>query len=329
MDTSGNVYVTGYSFATWGSPVRPYAGGTDDAFVAKLNASGALQWNTFLGGVNDDYGYRIAADTSGNVYVTGYSYATWGSPVRPYGGAADAYVAKLNTSGVLQWNTFLGGSGYDYGSGIAVDTSGNVYVTGCSDATWGSPVHPYIGNGDAFVAKVKEVVSYNLTIASGPHGTTNPVPGTYSYVSGSTASVSAIADSGYAFDRWTGDVPGGQETSTTVTIPLTADKSIQANFIKLIQPPLSLTGEKLVNRNVSVVEYIARLRWQANSANTGTITYRIYQIANGQAAKVADVGAGKYEYIVRKLQKTTSYQFGVTAVNSLGWESDMAVVTIQ
>ena len=210
-----------------------------------------------------------------------------------------------------------------------MDTSGNVYVTGYSVATWGSPVRLYTGGGDTFVAKVKEVVSYNLTIASGPHGTTNPMPGTYSYVSGSTASVSAVADSGYALDRWTGDVPAGQETSTTVLIPMIADKSIQANFSTVMKPPLSLTGERLVNRNVSMVEYIARLRWQANTANTGTITYRIYQIENGQATAIADVAAGTYEYFVRKLQKTKSYQFGVTAVNSLGWESDMAVVTIQ
>ena len=89
MDTSGNVYVTGYSGATWGSPVRPFAGGTQDAFVAKLNGSGALQWNTFLGGSNDDQAQGIAVDTSGNVYVTGYSYATWGSPIRPFAGWTD------------------------------------------------------------------------------------------------------------------------------------------------------------------------------------------------------------------------------------------------
>ena len=73
-----------------------------------------LSWNTFLGGSGNDYGNGIAVDTSGNVYVTGYSYATWGSPVRPYsGGSADAFVAKLNGSGALQWNTFLGGSNDD------------------------------------------------------------------------------------------------------------------------------------------------------------------------------------------------------------------------
>jgi hypothetical protein len=156
VDTSGNVYVAGDSYATWGSPVRPFTGsGYYDAFAAKLNGSGALQWNTFLGGSGDDRGRGIAVDTGGNVYVAGYSYATWGSPVRSYaGGASDAFAAKLNGSGTLQWNTFLGSSGYDCGFGIAVDTSGNIYVTGYSGATWGSPVRPYSGTYDAFAAKL-------------------------------------------------------------------------------------------------------------------------------------------------------------------------------
>ena len=67
------------------------------------------------------------------------SWATWGSPVRPYVGFQDAFAAKLNNSGALQWNTFLGGRNHDAGRGIAVDVSGNVDVMGYSQATWGSP----------------------------------------------------------------------------------------------------------------------------------------------------------------------------------------------
>jgi hypothetical protein len=153
VDASGNVYVTGYSLASWGSPVRFYAGGVD-AFAAKLNGSGVLQWNTFLGSSTYDWGNGIAVDTSGNVYVAGYSSATWGSPIRPFGGGSyDAFAAKLNGSGALQWNTFLGGSSDDGGNGIVVDTSGNVYVTGWSRATWGSPIRPFAGGAEAFVAK--------------------------------------------------------------------------------------------------------------------------------------------------------------------------------
>jgi len=121
-------------------PVRPFSG-SYVAFAAKLDGSGVLQWNTFLGGSSYSNGTGIAVDKSGNVYVAGTSYATWGSPVRPFSGSRDAFAAKLNGSGILQWNTFLGEStlysSYDSGTGIAVDTSGNVYVAGTSGASWG------------------------------------------------------------------------------------------------------------------------------------------------------------------------------------------------
>jgi alpha-tubulin suppressor-like RCC1 family protein/chitodextrinase len=154
IDGNGNVYISGYSYATWGSPIQPFSGGTD-TFVAKYNSSGILQWNTFLGSSGEDNGIGLAVDTSGNVYVTGASYATWGSPIQPYSGAGDAFVAKLNSSGVLQWNTFLGSSSnYDGGIRSAVDIGGNVYITGYSWATWGTPIRPYSGERDAFVAKL-------------------------------------------------------------------------------------------------------------------------------------------------------------------------------
>ncbi len=93
-------------------------------------------------------------DGSGNVYIAGSSYQTWGSPVNPFAGAFgyDAFAAKLNGSGVLQWHTFMGSSTREFCRGIAVDSSGNVYVVGSSDATWGSPVNAHAGNDDAFAA---------------------------------------------------------------------------------------------------------------------------------------------------------------------------------
>ena len=173
VDGSGNVYVSGDSPATWGSPVRAYTSDYD-AFAAKLNSSGALTWNTFLGGSGDDGGCAIAVDGSGNVYVGGYSNATWGSPVRaftPNGLNNDAFAAKLNSSGALTWNTFLGGSGGDSGRAIAVDGSGNVYVSGSSDATWGSPVRAFTaGDNDAFAAKLNSSGALNWNTFLGGSG---------------------------------------------------------------------------------------------------------------------------------------------------------------
>jgi len=168
VDSSGNAYVTG---ETWSSdfpavvgPDTDYNGGDYDAFVAKVNPAGtALVYAGFLGGSDRDYGYGIAVDSSGNAYVAG---KTWSSnfpaavgPDTSYNGSLDAFVAKVNPSGTaLVYAGFLGGSGDEGGSGIAVDSSGNAYVTG---RTWSSdfpavvgPDTSYNGNGDAFVAKV-------------------------------------------------------------------------------------------------------------------------------------------------------------------------------
>ena len=65
--------------------------------------------------VFNDYGFSIAVDTNGNVYVTGYSYATWGSPLNPHSGSSDIVVLKLDSSGTYQWHTFYGSGGYDEG----------------------------------------------------------------------------------------------------------------------------------------------------------------------------------------------------------------------
>ncbi len=68
-----------------------------------LTVDPVLQWNTFLGGSSTDNGNGIAIDGSGNIYVTGFSKSTWGSPVNPFGGGNyDAFLAKLDSNGILQ-----------------------------------------------------------------------------------------------------------------------------------------------------------------------------------------------------------------------------------
>ena len=162
VDPTGNVYVTGYSTATWNgpgaaAPLNAHSGGAD-IVVLKLNSSGAYQWHTFYGSASSDTGNGIAVNGAGDVYVTGYSVATWSgpgatAPLNAGGGAGDIVVLKLNTNGAYQWHTFYGsGTQPDRGQGVAVDIGGNVYVTGFSYATWNGPGQP-----DAF-----EFVQRNL-----------------------------------------------------------------------------------------------------------------------------------------------------------------------
>ncbi|MCO6451000.1 MAG: DNRLRE domain-containing protein [Caldilineales bacterium] len=176
VDNSGNVYVTGQSVASWGSPLRAFAGDWD-AYVAKLNAAtGALLWHTFLGGTGYDNGRDIAVDSSGNVYVSGYSGATWGSPVRAFtvsGTNSDGFAAKLTSAGALTWHTFLGGTGTDSGNGVAVDSSGIVYVGGNSGASWGSPLRAFTVSGtnsDGFAARLTSAGALSWNTFAGGSG---------------------------------------------------------------------------------------------------------------------------------------------------------------
>lgn len=142
IDTGGNAYVTGTSFST-NFPITEGAfqtapgDGFYEAFVTKLSPTGAsLVYSTYLG-AGYDCGTSIAVDTAGNAYVTGTTASaqfpvTAGAFQTSYGGGSgDAFVTQLNAAGsALVYSTFLGGSGYDFGNGIAVDTAGNAYATG-------------------------------------------------------------------------------------------------------------------------------------------------------------------------------------------------------
>ncbi len=142
LDTSGSVYVTGSTtsadFPTTVGAFDITHNGSSDVFVTKLNATAsALIYSTFLGGGSTDTSGHIAIDTSGNAYVGGDTSSpnfptTVGAFDTTYNGNFDAFVTKLNPSGSapLVYSTFLGGTGQDHSSAIAVDISGNAYITG-------------------------------------------------------------------------------------------------------------------------------------------------------------------------------------------------------
>jgi hypothetical protein len=132
-------------------------------FTGTVQAQPPTYYGTFFGGSSSDYGRSIAVDSNGNIYVTGYTSSS-DFPLRneyddSLGGTWDAFVAKLNGNlGSIFWSTYLGGSGYDFGQGIAVDSNGNVYVTGYTSSsdfpTAGRPYDNELnGTYDAFVTK--------------------------------------------------------------------------------------------------------------------------------------------------------------------------------
>lgn len=179
VDRRGHAYVIGntYSddFPTTPQALQRVPGGGRSAFVAKLNTAGnGLVYATYLGGSRDEWGQAIAVDPHGQAYVTGYTesedFPTTPQAVQPIHGnagdtpdefgqiPADAFVAKLNSTGsALVYSTYLGGSGFEGGNGVAVDFRGRAYIVG---STWSDdfptqnplPLDPQ--GGDAFVTKL-------------------------------------------------------------------------------------------------------------------------------------------------------------------------------
>jgi hypothetical protein len=173
VDGNGAAYVVGWTnsdqstFPVRSGPDLTYNGGTD-AFVAKVRPNGAgFVYVGYIGGSNYDAGSGIALDTSGAVYVTGYAtsdqttFPVSGGPDLDYNGYYDAFVAKLRPDGTgLVYAGYIGGSGYDWGYGIAVDESGAAYVTGKTGSSSNTfpvtdgPDSTFNGGEDAFVTKV-------------------------------------------------------------------------------------------------------------------------------------------------------------------------------
>jgi hypothetical protein len=187
-DGSGNIYVTGETLTTgllttnfiqFGTTnFQKFRGGNNafgDAFVAKYNDSGALQFLTYLGGKNDDGAYGIIYDAAGGaVWVAGFTDSTNFPLVNPIRSKltgqtknarhippTDAFVAKLDPTGTtLLYSTYFGGDAIDEATAIAVDAAGSVYVTGITSST-NLPVMPINafqttigGQFDAFITKL-------------------------------------------------------------------------------------------------------------------------------------------------------------------------------
>jgi hypothetical protein len=174
VDSLDNAYITGFTlstdFPTINALQPTFGGGFSDGFVSKINAAGsALVYSSYLGGNSYDNGSGIAVDGAGNAYVTGETcstdFPTMNALQPTYGGGdcnggGDAFVSKLNPVGsALVYSTYLGGSGDDNGSSIAVDTARSAYVVGTTlsaDFPAINPLQPLNagGGGDAFLAKI-------------------------------------------------------------------------------------------------------------------------------------------------------------------------------
>ncbi|HLM58440.1 MAG TPA: SBBP repeat-containing protein [Pyrinomonadaceae bacterium] len=170
VDSAGHAYVTGITFSDDFPTLNPIqatmGGGSVDAYLAKFNPAGnALIYSTYLGGSANDNGFGVAADSAGNAYVVGdtesTNFPTANAIQAANAGGRDAFVAKVNATGVFIFSTYLGGSGdIDVAQAVAVDSAGRPVVAGQTNSTNFPTANAFQGaNGggvlqDAFLTKL-------------------------------------------------------------------------------------------------------------------------------------------------------------------------------
>jgi hypothetical protein len=215
VDPDGNVYVTGNALSTdfpTANAIQPHLKATNpeqtgntNAFVTKLNPTGtAFIYSTYLGGTTSDSGGGIAADSSGNAYITGGTSSADFPTAHPLQstlkGSSNAFLTKINPGGsAFVYSTFLGGTGGDGAGGVKVDQLGNVYIAGATSST-DFPTHDALqptigGSSDAFVAEINpsgNALVYSTYLGGSGSDSGGPIaldPLGNVYLAGNTSSV--------------------------------------------------------------------------------------------------------------------------------------------
>ena len=257
VDGAKNAYLIGTTdstdFPTQNAFQDTYGGGMNDVVVARFNSSGSdLLYSTYLGGedVDSNYMMGIAVDSQGNAYVTGVT----GSKDFPLkyayqnsfgGGSLDAYVAKIKPTGSdLVFSTYLGGGSVEYLSAIALDKTGNVYITGQTGSAnfpLKNPFQDAFTYSEAFVSKL--YLSLDLTVQSSPHpgATVTVSPAdlngkgdgqtsfTRSYARGTEVMLTAaLSYQNQVFYKWV--IDGADNFSRTVQVTMNGNHTAQAVY---------------------------------------------------------------------------------------------------
>jgi preprotein translocase subunit YajC len=318
LDSEGHAYATGKTEApgdfptTAGAFQTSFGGGNYDVFVTKLSLAGnSLMYSTYFGGDGFDLAEGIVVDPDNHAYFAGETWSSTGTlPVTSdafqpaYAGNGDAFATKLSPAGdALVYSSYLGGTGWDIGTGIALDPDDHAYVSGWTQSgdfpTTDGAFMEYPGGvsypdvWDAFAAKI--VAPCDLTTDSTAGGlVTDPGEGTFTYEKGTVVDLVATPDADYDFDNWTGDVGTIDDVdAATTTITMEDDYDITANFEEVSpQPPPS-------------TQYTLAI----NSTDGGSVT------TPGEGASTYDVGT----VVALAATPDTGYQF-------VNWTGDVDTI---
>ncbi|MBI4489401.1 MAG: SBBP repeat-containing protein, partial [Deltaproteobacteria bacterium] len=301
VSSAARAYITGFTDSNNFPLKKAFQGdqpGTD-AFVTRLNpgASGisSLLYSTYLGGSGNDVGLGVAVDSESNAYVTGYTGSSdfpMLNATQSLQGGNDAFVTKVDPAAAagssVLYSTYLGGSGNDEGYGIALDASGNSYVTGMTESgnfpTAGGLATSLSGLQDAFVAKV---VQPDLTVevfsvpSTGGAGSSIQVSNTTKNQGAAAAEASKTK-----FYLSTDSVLGAADTLLgSRDIPLLAPEEASAGSTELPIPPETAAGNYYIIGKVDADNTVAEaLEWNNNSK-------RAIQIVHGPDLIVSALSA--------------------------------------
>jgi hypothetical protein len=322
VDNSGNAYVTGYTDSL-DFPVEnafqenldsPAESIMPDAFITKLSSAGnTLAYSTYLGGKDREIAYGIAVDNEGNAYVTGSTFSIdfpLQNPLQLYQGGRDAFVTKLSLQGnSLVYSTYLGGSDWEYSSGIAVDGIGNAYITGGT----ASPDFP-----------TREAFQENLQIDE-IGGITQDIFITKLSSLGNTLVYSTYLG-GPSWERGSGIAVGN--TGNAYVIGTKGNFNYEHYYVRVAKIRdflLTLQVSRHEERAFLVRKHIAQIRLKVdNPINTPVANYVVYRKeSNGQYQAVKDIPAGEiregtYTFIDLLPQRDKSYTYKAEALNANG-----------
>jgi len=207
VDTSGNAYIAGSTtsgdFPVAGTaPFQSSSSGGTDAFLTKVSSNGtSLVYSTYLGGSAADTALALTVNAGQDVVVAGSTQSSnfkTTNSIQGFGGSTDAFVARFNTTGQAEYSSFLGGSADDRGTGVALNSSGSVFVAGDTSSANFPLVHPFQGtkNGatNAFVSELVPLLNLGMTatVSPNPVGVGNPASFAFVIKNNSTETATGV-----------------------------------------------------------------------------------------------------------------------------------------
>lgn len=321
VDSTGNAYVAGYTNSGNFPTVTPFDGsynGYFDVFVSKFDATGTtLVYSTYLGGSNHDHGFGMALDNDGNVYVTGRTRSIdfpVSSPLDgSLSGSSDAFVCKLDATGTsLIYSTYLGGDSNEDGNAIAVDDSGNAYVTGSTLSSNFPTVSPLYGTrrggSDAFVSKLNSTG-------------TSLIYSTYFGGKGSDIGNGITVDSvGNAY------VTGRTWSSNFPTTAGAYDNTFNGSFDVYVSKFHDNTPPVISNIQVTPGDTGATVTWDTDESATSRVDYGITATYENGPVEDATL-VTSHSIVLTGLTPGTEYHYRVTSVDGSGNGSNSSDLT--